>query len=258
VAVVLIAVVAAVCWLAAGASWAGNSRSASVIVSGTVVNKAHEPLSGVRVDLYYPIVSGQVAKVTPLRVGSAVTDRLGRFVVRAAATSALEKYSSRNRGWLKFDLLAGKLSLALHRGIRRRLVNGLWFGPPTVAGRTDLGVLVLALGQPGVDAVTGGTAVGGGTQSQGWLYGSVVRGPGLDPRSGSGGDGASVPVSGDTVVARGAGGSSSAVSAQDGSFQMRLRKGPFTVSEDICGVSQQVTIESDAATRVMLAIPNSC
>jgi hypothetical protein len=254
-AIALTAVVGVPCWLAVGVSWAGHNRSAPVIVSGTVVNNLRLPVRAVKVDLYYPSVADQ-RQAKPLRVGSATTDTRGRFVVRAAATSALEKYSSRSGGWLKLDLLAGRSTLALHRGIRRKPVGGRWIGPPNVAGRTDLGVLVLAPGHPGVEAVIrNGTDAAG---APGWLYGSVLRKPGSDPRSGGGGDQPTVPVSGDTIVARGASGSASAVSAPDGAFQMLLPAGVYTVSEDICGVSTRVEIMSAGATRVTLAIQNAC
>jgi hypothetical protein len=254
-AIALTAVAGVACWLAVGVSWAAHRGSPPVIVSGTVVNNLKLPLRAVKVDLYYPSVVGQT-QMKPLRVGSATTDTRGHFVVRAAATPAFAKYSSRSGGWLTLDLLAGKSSLALHRGIRRKPLSGRWIGPPAVAGRTDLGLLVLAPGQPGVEAVIRNGSDGGG--AQGWLYGSVLRAPGSDPRSGGGGDGPTVPVSGDTIVARDAAGSASAVSARDGSFQMRVPAGLITVTEDICGVSKQVMIESSGAARVALEIPNSC
>jgi hypothetical protein len=251
----LVAVTALAWWLAVSISWAGGRASAPVIVSGTLVNDLRLPLAAVTVDLYYSKPLGQRTPAASFWVGSATTDRDGRFVVRAAHRLALQKYSSRNGGWLKLDLLVGDSSLTLHNVVRRKFVGGRWVGPPTKAGRTDLGVLVLARGQPSVTATTTHRRSKAG--AVGWIYGVVVREPGLDPRSGSGG-GATVPVAGDTIVARDAGGSVSAVSAQDGSFQMRLPTGLFTVSEDICGVSQRVTIESGAATRVTLEIPNSC
>jgi hypothetical protein len=154
---------------------------------------------------------------------------------------------------LKLDLLTANSNLTVHKVIRRKFVDGHWTGPAK-AGTTDLGVLVLALGQP---SVTSTTRNGGSAGADGWIYGVVVRGPGGDPRSGGDG-GTVVPVTGDTVAARYATGSASTVSARDGSFQLRVPAGSMTLTEDICGVSKQVTIESGAAARVTLEIPNAC
>jgi hypothetical protein len=222
-----------------------------VIVSGVLVDGSGMPLAGVTVDLYYPR-----AQAKPLRVGSATTDANGRFGVRTADRPAFHKYSSGSDGWLTIDLLAGHASLTLHKALRRKFVRGRWLGPPSMAGSTGLGIVVFARGHPAV-AVTVAHS-GPAERAQGWLYGLVVREPGLDPRSGSGGDGAKVPVAGDPVVARNADGSTRTVSARDGSFQMRLPAGVFTVSEDICGVSKQVTVEPNTATRLTLEIPSSC
>jgi hypothetical protein len=208
-------------------------------VSGTLVNGSRHPVTGARVDLYRPTAK-------PLRIGSATTDASGRFVVRAAKPTS--------GGWLKLDLLTGSSSLTLHKVVRRKFAGGRWVGP-SKAGTTGVGIVILAPGQPSVAATTahwGSTA-----ETEGWIYGVVVREPGSDPRSGSGG-GATVPVAGDTVVARDASGSASAVSARDGSFQIRLPARPITVSEDICGVGKQVTVEPNTATRLTLEIPNSC
>jgi hypothetical protein len=235
--------VAVMSWMGASAGWAGTSRPAPVIVSGTLVNGVRQPVTAVRVDLYRP-----TTKPKPLRVGSATTDASGRFVVRAG------KPASGSNAWVKLDLLTGNSSLTVHKVVRRRFVGGRWVGP-TKAGTTGIGVVILAPGQPSVAATT--THWGSTAEAEGWIYGLVVRGPGRDPRSGTGG-GASVPVAGDTVVARDAAGSASAVSARDGSFQIRLPARATTVSEDICGVSKQVTVEPNAATRVTLEIPNSC
>jgi hypothetical protein len=220
-------------WTGASAGSAGTGNSLPLIVSGTLVTSKRLPLAGKRVDLYASRL-----------VGSATTDRKGRFVVRAAGRSG---------GWLKLDLLTGDTSLAVHRVVRRKFAGGRWIGPSR-AGRTDVGVLILAPGQP---SVTTTAAHWGSADAEGWIYGVVVRKPGSDPRSGSGSD-ATVPVAGDTVVARGAAGSGSAVSARDGSFQMRLPAGAVTLSEDVCGVSRQLTVERDAATRVTLEIANAC
>ena len=223
----------------AATGWAGTTRAAPVIVSGTLVNSARQPVAGVMVDLYRPTTK-------PLRIGSATTDTRGRFVLRAVKPAS--------GGWLKLDLLTGNSSLTVHKSVRRRFAGGRWFGP-TKTGTTALGVVILALGQPSVTATT--TDWGSTAGAEGWIYGVVVRKPGSDPRSGSGGE-ATVPVAGDTIVARGTAGSASAVSARDGSFQVRVPAGVITLSEDICGVSEQVTIERDAATHVTLEIPNSC
>jgi hypothetical protein len=230
---------AVVSWIGAGTSWARTSAAAPVIVSGTLVNSARQPVAGVTVDLYRPATK-------PLRVGSATTDTHGRFVVRAAKPASA--------GWLKLDLLTGNSSLTMHKSVRRRFAAGRWFGP-TKTGTTALGVVILAPGQPSVTATT--TDWGSTARAEGWIYGVVVRKPGSDPRSGIGGE-ATVPVAGDTIVAAGTAGSARAVSARDGSFQMRLPAGALTLSEDICGMSKQVTVAPDAATRVTLEIPNSC
>ena len=222
-------------WTVAGVGWAGTGNVSPVIVSGTLVNGGRMPLTGVTVDLY--------SSRGPSAVGSATTDRKGRFVLRAAGRSG---------GWLKLDLLTGDSRLTVHRLVRRRFVGGHWAGP---GGRTDVGVVTLGRGQPSVTSTTAHWA--SAPDGEGWVYGVVVRKPGSDPRSGNG-DGASVPVSGDTVRARNAAGSASAVSARDGSFQLRLPAGTITLTEDICGIGRQVTIERDSATRVALEIPNAC
>lgn len=233
--------------------WARKSN-VPVIVSGTLKDGARTPLAAATVDLYAATRLSQRTPAKPYRVGSAATDRNGRFVVRAPGRLVLNKSGIRNGGWLKLDLLTGNSSLTFHRIVRRRFVGGHWVGP-TKTGRTDLGVLVLAPGQPSVTATTGQWGATAG--SEGWIYGYVVRQSGSDPRSGGSG-GATVPVSGDTIVARDGAGSASAVSARDGSFQMRVPAGLMTVTEDICGVSKQVMIESSGAARVTLEIPNSC
>jgi hypothetical protein len=240
--------------MGASTSWARRSSVAPVIVSGTLLNGVRMPLTAVKVDLYSSTALGRGTLAKPFQVGSGATDRNGRFALRAAARLTLEKNGLRNDGWLKLDLLTGDASLTVHKIIRRKLVGGHWVGP-TKAGTTDLGVLVLAPGQP---SVTSSTRHGGSTAgADGWIYGLVVRGPGGDPRSGGSG-GATIPVPGDTVVARDAAGSASTVSARDGSFQMRLSAGIIRISEDICGASKQVTVEPNAATRLTLEIPNSC
>lgn len=250
----LVVAIVGVASMGASNSWAGKSAVAPVIVSGTLVNRDRMPLEAADVDLYSSNPLGRRTPPQPFRVGSGTTDKNGHFVVRAAGRLAVKKSGIRNGGWLKLDLLTGNSSLTLHRIVRRRFVGGHWVGP-TKAAETDLGVLVLAPGQPSVTAATGqwGSTAGG----QGWIYGSVVRKPGSDPRSGSGG-GATVPVSGDTIVARDGAGSASVVSARDGSFQMHVPARLMTLTEGICGVSKQVMVESSGAVRVTLEIPNSC
>jgi hypothetical protein len=251
-AIAVIALAGVTASVAVSVGWAGDERgTVPVIVSGTVVDGLRTPLTGVTIDLYY---ARGLSK--PVRVGSATTDANGRFAVRTADRAAFHTYSSRSGGWLTIDLLAGHSSLTVHKVLRRKLVRGRWLGPPRRAGSTGLGVLVLAKGQPAVAATVPHS---GSTEGpQGWIYGLVVREPGLDPRSGSGGEPTTVPVAGDPVVARDADGSTRTVSARDGSFQMRLPAGVFTVSEDICGVSRPVTIQGGGAADVRLEIPNAC
>jgi len=250
-AIAAIGLVCATAAVAAGVGLAGNEGGLPpVIVSGTLVDDARAPLKGVTVVLYYP--DGQAK---PLRIGSAITDRDGRFLVKAPDRPAFHTGSTPPGGWLRIDLLAGHSSLTLHKVLRRKLVDGRWLGPPSSAGSTGLGVVVLARGRPAVAAV----AHSGPTEGpEGWLYGLVVREAGRDPRSGSGGEGMVVPVAGDPVVARAGGRSVSTVSARDGWFQMRLPAGVFTVREDICGINRPVTITSGGAVQLMLEIPNAC
>ncbi|GDY33379.1 hypothetical protein GTS_50120 [Gandjariella thermophila] len=97
-----------------------------------------------------------------------------------------------------------------------------------------------------------------GAQPQGSLRGQVVRPPGRDPRSGI--VAANVPVSGDPIVVRDGAGDTvaSAVTGQDGSFQVRLAPGGYLVVESICKVSRQVSIRRGAISSVTLTIPNVC
>jgi hypothetical protein len=244
-------VIASLAAVAASVGMAGGKVSAPVIVSGTLVDGLKAPLKGVTVALYFPR-----PEASPLRVGWATTDGNGRFAVRAADRAAFHTSSARSTGWLSIDLLAGHSRLALHKVLRRRFARGRWLGPPSKAGSTGLGTIVLAKGRPAVAATVPQSVSTEGPQ--GWLYGVVVRRPGSDPRSGGSGQGPDVPVAGDPILVRDATGSARTVSAQDGSFQMRLPAGAFTVSEDICGVSRPITIESGAASRVTLEIPNAC
>jgi hypothetical protein len=105
----------------------------------------------------------------------------------------------------------------------------------------------------------GFVSLGGQGGPRGWIRGSVVRGPGVDPRSGGAG-GEAVPVAGDPIVARQIGGPAAAVavSARDGSFRMNVPAGVYRVTEGICGVTARANVQGEAALRVALKIPNSC
>ncbi len=94
--------------------------------------------------------------------------------------------------------------------------------------------------------------------SSGRVQGWVMRGPGLDPRSGGGGR--QVPVSGDPVTARDGSGSTAAtaVSARDGSFTFVLPPGMYAISEDICGTTKQIEVRSQTTASMTLTIPNAC
>jgi hypothetical protein len=96
-------------------------------------------------------------------------------------------------------------------------------------------------------------------EPDGHIAGQVMRGAGLDPRSGAA-SGALVPVSGDPVTAQNEQGRivAQAVSARDGSFTMNVPPGAYTVVEGICATKQQVDVRSQAVTQVTLQIPNSC
>lgn len=98
---------------------------------------------------------------------------------------------------------------------------------------------------------------GGSGGARGSIDGSVIRGPGVDPRSGGG---ATHPVPGDPIVARQVDGSARAVaiSSQDGSFHMSLPVGVYRVTEGICGVTEQVNVQGDSAVSVGLKLPRSC
>lgn len=94
--------------------------------------------------------------------------------------------------------------------------------------------------------------------SNGRVQGWIVRGPGLDPRSGGGGG--QVPVSGDPISARDGRGTiaATAVSARDGSFTFVLAPGTYAISEGICGTTKQIEVRSQAITRMTVIIPNAC
>jgi hypothetical protein len=94
--------------------------------------------------------------------------------------------------------------------------------------------------------------------SNGRVLGWIMRGPGLDPRSGGGGR--QVPVSGDPIAARDGRGTTAAtaVSAPDGSFTIVLAGGVYAISEGICGITNQIEVRSQTTTRMTLVIPNAC
>ena len=96
-------------------------------------------------------------------------------------------------------------------------------------------------------------------QPEGQIAGQVMRGAGVDPRSGAA-SGALVPVAGDPVTAQNEQGRivAHAVSARDGSFTMNVPPGAYTVVEEICGTKQQVDVRSEATATVTLQVPNSC
>jgi hypothetical protein len=93
----------------------------------------------------------------------------------------------------------------------------------------------------------------------GQIHGHVMRGPGVDPRSG-GTSSAPIPVSGDPIEVRNAQGTvvSHAVSSQDGSFRVDVAPGAYTVVESICAVKARVEVHSQAIAELTLTIPNSC
>src|SRR5260370_13147850 len=96
-------------------------------------------------------------------------------------------------------------------------------------------------------------------EPDGHIAGQVMRGAGLDPRSGAA-SGALVPVSGDPVTAQNEQGRvvAQAVSARDGSFTMNVPPGSYTVVEGICATKQQVDVPSQTVTPLTLLIPTSC
>jgi hypothetical protein len=93
----------------------------------------------------------------------------------------------------------------------------------------------------------------------GQIHGHVMRGPGVDPRSG-GTSGAVIPVSGDPIEVRDAHDTlvTQAVSSQDGSFRVDVAPGAYTVVESICAVKARVEVRSQAIAELTIAIPNSC
>ena len=124
---------------------------------------------------------------------------------------------------------------------------------------------VAQYGEP--DSLASSTATSLGTTSPntppstggGIVQGHVVRGPGVDPRSGGAGEGAQVPVAGDPLIARaGAATVATAVTGPDGSFAMNVPPGMVTVIESICGVSKAVQVNVGETVQITIIIPNSC
>jgi hypothetical protein len=96
------------------------------------------------------------------------------------------------------------------------------------------------------------------TTPVGVVRGQVLRPPGPDPRSG--GDTKTVPVNGDPVHANDSTGKvvANTVTGPDGHFELTLPPGIYSITEDTCGVSQQVEIRSGTTTSLNLAITNAC
>jgi len=96
------------------------------------------------------------------------------------------------------------------------------------------------------------------TTQAGTVRGQVHRPPGPDPRSGH--PETTAPVSGDPVRAKDSRGQvvATAVTGQDGRFELTLPPDTYQLSEDTCGVSQQVEIRSGTTTSVSLSITNAC
>lgn len=94
--------------------------------------------------------------------------------------------------------------------------------------------------------------------TQGILRGQVLRPPGRDPRSGSGGS--HVPVNGDPIQIHDMHGQivTSVVTKSAGLFSIALPPGEYRIVEGICGVSKHVNIRSGLSTHVILTIPNAC
>lgn len=108
-------------------------------------------------------------------------------------------------------------------------------------------------------AATGAPNSSNQEDASGQIHGQVIRGPGVDPRSG-GAAITPVPVSGDPVEVHDVHGVvvSKAVSAQDGTFVIKISAGTYTVVESICAIKKQVEVRSQAVTELTLNIPNSC
>jgi len=98
-------------------------------------------------------------------------------------------------------------------------------------------------------------------QGDGAVRGVVLRLPGRDPRSGSGGGpDAMVPVNGDVVRAADHQGHEVAKSTtgRGGRFELTLPPGVYRITEDICGVGRQTEVRSTEIASVTLVIPAAC
>lgn len=97
-------------------------------------------------------------------------------------------------------------------------------------------------------------------QAFGQIQGHVMRAPGQDPRAGGASASPTVPVPGDPIEIRNAAGAlvATAVSGKDGSFQVSVDAGTYTLVESICAVKQQVEVRAQSTTEVKLTVPNSC
>jgi hypothetical protein len=113
-------------------------------------------------------------------------------------------------------------------------------------------------GQTNTDKPGTSTPPTSATTPGGVVRGQVLRPPGPDPRSG--GDTKTVPVNGDPVHANDSTGNvvASTVTGPDGHFEFTLAPGTYLLTEDTCGVSQQVDIRGGQTTSLNLAITNAC
>lgn len=95
----------------------------------------------------------------------------------------------------------------------------------------------------------------------GVVRGVVVHEQGRDPRSGSSvAVGTAVPVNGDVVRARDHRGHevARAVTGHGGRFEFVMAPGVYGITEDICGITSQVTVENRRTVSVTVVIPNAC
>jgi len=83
-----------------------------------------------------------------------------------------------------------------------------------------------------------------------------VQRTGIDPRRGSGASGAPAPVAGDPLVIADVSGTVVAepVTQSDGTFQVTVPVGHYTVTEGILGVSQDVDVADNAAVTITLIL----
>jgi hypothetical protein len=115
-----------------------------------IVDAEGRPVGGVLVRVVYPVMIAATKALKVIELQSATTADSGRFEINASNTGPLVKFGRLNDGWVNLDLVAVGSSLALYRGVSRRNEQGRWVGPPDDKGSVDLGVLRLALGEPGV------------------------------------------------------------------------------------------------------------